>query len=174
MNTLINLLTDATTDLKAQFIENTEKWAINQFDWYLKVSSFKDIDWCKYLQLTPRIVNEGLSNEFRTFPKGFFNTKESVTYFNAKNKAEGIVRGGKDKFIKDAINAAESHYSNSIAKLADRIETKGLNLDNLSLSSTRLEHNFETIISDGVKNVRAWTILASGYIQKPHYRYLVK
>jgi hypothetical protein len=34
--------------------------------------------------------------------------------------------------------------------------------------------NFETTLSDGEKIVRAFTIVASGEIQKPHYRYLIK
>lgn len=34
--------------------------------------------------------------------------------------------------------------------------------------------NIETTITDGVKKVRAFTIVAEGEIQRPHYRYLIK
>ena len=34
--------------------------------------------------------------------------------------------------------------------------------------------NIESIITDGTKTVRAWTIVAEGEIQRPHYRYLIK
>ena len=42
------------------------------------------------------------------------------------------------------------------------------------MDSTYLDPNMSTIITDGKKVVRAFTIIASGAIQKPHYRYLVK
>ena len=61
-----------------------------------------------------------------------------------------------------------------LKKLAFRIEQKGLNTDNLKLSSSHVGVNFETAITDGTKTVRAFTIIASGPVQRPHYRYLVK
>jgi len=49
-----------------------------------------------------------------------------------------------------------------------------LNVDNLQLSTSYLDPNISTKITDGKKTVNAWTIIASGPIQRPHYRYLIK
>jgi len=34
--------------------------------------------------------------------------------------------------------------------------------------------NIETTLTDGEKMVRAYTIIAEGQVQRPHYRYLIK
>jgi hypothetical protein len=69
---------------------------------------------------------------------------------------------------------AIEHYEFSIEKLAERIIKKGLNQDNLKIVTSHIGVNIETTINDGNKTVRAFTIIAEGEIQKPHYRYLVK
>jgi hypothetical protein len=51
---------------------------------------------------------------------------------------------------------------------------KGLNEENLKVVTSHIGININTTISDGDKTVKAWTIIAEGEIQKPHYRYLVK
>ena len=72
------------------------------------------------------------------------------------------------------VKAAQKHYTNSIAKLALRIEKKGLNQEKIEMTTGYVDVNITTTITDGEKVVRAWTIIAGGEVQKPHYRYLVK
>ena len=72
------------------------------------------------------------------------------------------------------VKAAEQHYENSIQKLAARIEKKGLNTENLSVLTSHVGVNINTTLTDGIKTVRAFTIIAEGPIQRPHYRYLIK
>ena len=67
-----------------------------------------------------------------------------------------------------------NHYNDSILKLALRIEKKELNQDKLELTTSHVDVNISTTITDGDKTVKAWTIIASGPVQRPHYRYLVK
>ena len=62
----------------------------------------------------------------------------------------------------------------SIEKLAKRIEKKGLNQENIRTITSHVGVNIETTLTDGNKTVRAFTIIAQGTIQKPHYRYLIK
>jgi hypothetical protein len=66
------------------------------------------------------------------------------------------------------------HYENSIVKLAYRIEKKGLNLDKITVKTSHIGVNINTWITDGEQTVHAYTIIASGEIQRPHYRYLIK
>jgi hypothetical protein len=85
-----------------------------------------------------------------------------------------IIQGGVDKFVEKQVKEAGEHYESSILKLSAKIEKKGLNIEKLEVKSGRVGVNFETTLTDGEKIVRAFTIVASGDIQKPHYRYLIK
>ena len=71
------------------------------------------------------------------------------------------------------VGNAISHYEDSIAKLAARIEAKGLNVSNLKVKTSHIGVNIETVLTDGSKTVKAFTIIAEGQVQRPHYRYLV-
>jgi hypothetical protein len=66
------------------------------------------------------------------------------------------------------------HYLNSIEKLAHRIKSYGLDECKLKLETTYIDQNISTLLTDGNKTIKAFTILAWGQIQKPHYRYLIK
>ncbi len=77
-------------------------------------------------------------------------------------------------YIERAFKQAEKHYFNSIDRLANRIQRKELNESNLTLKTSYIDQNISTTISDGDKTVRAYTIIACGDVQRPHYRYLVK
>jgi len=78
------------------------------------------------------------------------------------------------EFIDNMVKNAEVHYNQSIQKLAIRIEKKGLNIDKLEVKTAHVGVNIETTLTDGEKTVRAFTIVASGIVQRPHYRYLIK
>jgi len=84
-------------------------------------------------------------------------------------------RIGKESWLYKAKEAATRHYFNSITKLVDRLTQKGIGI-NFDIRASRLGVNFDMLITDNDsgKTVKAWTIVASGPIQKPHYRYLVK
>ena len=81
---------------------------------------------------------------------------------------------GLKTYLEKQEQTAEDHYENSILKLADRIEKKELNQSNLLVKTAHVGVNIETTLTDGEKTVRAFTIIAEGEIQRPHYRYLVK
>ena len=163
---LIDKLQSETKELKQKFLNMTKEWATSNFERVEKTFNWKEIDWCKYLKIEPSADN--------TFPRGFYNTSKAKTYEKLKREIDGIRRFGKSGYVSNALKDAEIHYEESIKKLATRIEEKGLDIENLKLSSSNVGVNFETKITDGVKTVRAFTIIASGLVQRPHYRYLVK
>ena len=70
---------------------------------------------------------------------------------------------------------AERHYANSIEKLAERLNQKGIKDDTeMIIKSGYVGVNFEITIEHNGLITKAWTIIAEGPIQRPHYRYLVK
>lgn len=174
MSKLIELLKEQTITLKEQYVEKTIEWAKKDFNRYMEMSKWKEVDWAKYLNVPTKICNPGTSMAFVSFHDGFYNTKASRTYRRMKDEVYRTKTMGLDKYILKAKLKAEKHYEYSIIKLAERISKKGLNEENLKMITSHIGVNIETTITDGVKTVRAFTIIAEGEIQCPHYRYLVK
>lgn len=176
--TLLETLTQNTQDLKKEYLEQTEKWASEEFDRLIQVLKWNEARWCKYFNLTPRKANEGTSMEFLAMPSNFYNTKDARKMDSMKTQAARMKRMGKDEFIKKQKMLAELHYQDSLLKLVDRLAKKGVSDKNvkgdLSIKKARIGINIELFISIGDITAKAWTIVASGPIQRPHYRYLVK
>ena len=174
METLKNALLNQTADFKATFIEKSIAFAEKEFARAEIIAKWSKEDWCKYFGLEPRILQNPTGPSWIDFPNNFHNTKDAKTYLNLCAKYITAARGGSAAFIEKAIKSAEAHYTSSIEKLAFRITEKGLNIDSIKVSSGWVGINFECEITDGNKKVRAFTIIAEGEIQKPHYRYLIK
>jgi hypothetical protein len=81
---------------------------------------------------------------------------------------------GIDKFIDKELKKAELHYESSLLKLAYKIELKKIDIHNMSVVTGHVGVNIDMTLTDGEKTVKAFTIIAEGQIQRPHYRYLVK
>ena len=181
MTHLQTLLTQATQELHDQYIKQTELWAIDEFNRQTEIPKRTVKQWCEEFGIEPQIITKDSGPRYRLykigsaiFPDNFYNTKAAATMDRLQRNAERIVRKGLQAFINDSLSKAEFHYKLSIEKLADRIMKKGLKIDSIKITSGRLNLNFEVTLTDGEKTVRAWTIIASGEIQRPHYRYLVK
>ena len=174
MENLINILKKETETLKVQYIDKTKEWAKDQFDAIMVRSGWDNLQWCNFFGLTQDVYNEGRPSEFKSFPRGFYNSKQSREYNNFKDKASKVKQMGVEGFMLAEEKKAELHYEGSIVKLANRIEKKGLIVDKLVVETSHIGVNINTTLTDGEKTVRAFTIIASGEIQRPHYRYLVK
>lgn len=174
MENLINILKRETETLKVQYVAKTKEWAKDQFDAIVAKLKWTDLQWCDYFGLTASVYNQGSSLEFKSFPRGFYNTKQSCEYSNFKDKAARIKKMVVEEFMLSEEKKAVLHYEGSIVKLANRIEKKGLIKDKLVVETSHIGVNINTTLTDGEKTVRAFTIIASGEIQRPHYRYLVK
>lgn len=157
MKSLIELLTEQTQILKEEYLKRTEIYAIKQFAWAEKVSKWKHEQWVKAYPQDSQI-GDVLSWEGK----------------KTREKSYSIVTIGKEKYLAKQKKSADQHYTNSIIKLVARIEKKGLNKNKLKVKTATIGQNIETIISDEIMSVKAWTIIAGGPIQQPHFRYLVK
>jgi hypothetical protein len=175
MKTLIEQLTEQTQDLKEQFVNQTKEWAENNFATVAARLKWKDIDWCKYMGITPEVKNAGTSMQFYGFPKGFYNTKDARVLDRLKTEVSRLNSLGLEKYVAKEVKGAEDHYNDSVAKLAFRLNKKGVvDGSNFTITTARIGVNLEITIRHGSKVTRAWTIIAFGEIQRPHYRYLVK
>lgn len=145
---IVEILKSETKSLKIQYVQMTEKWASSEYD--------------------------RLRRWIADYRSGMFGFGEASKTYNKLPYSVVNPNGKKSDFVSKAITDAESHYENSIEKLAERIDKKKLNISNLKVSTSHIGVNINTTLTDGIKTVRAFTIIASGPVQKPHYRYLIK
>lgn len=174
MKNLTEILKNETESLRVQYISKTREWATNYYEVLLKRKSWKESDWCDYFGIQPMVCNPGSRMEFLGFPKGFYNTRDSRDFSNMRNEIFTITNQPIEFYCKKQEEKAQLHYEQSILKLTDRITKKDLNIDNLTAKTSHIGVNIEIVLTDGVKTVKAFTIVAEGIIQRPHYRYLIK
>lgn len=155
MANLINTLKKETETLRVQYLAMTEEYAANFFN-HVKN------EMVKYGSKEFRSVKESNPSEYYRLQK-LVHGRYATIYF-----------GGLEKFIGKEVKNAEMHYEDSIVKLADRIEKKELNQEKITVATSHIGVNINTTLTDGEKTVKAFTIIASGPIQRPHYRYLIK
>ena len=93
---------------------------------------------------------------------------------NNRERSIEIVDGGYEKFLQSELDNAQRHYEDSVLKLALRITAKAFDINKMKVTTGRVGMNIETTITDGTETIEAWTIIAEGEINRPHYRYLVR
>lgn len=180
MKSLKEQLFEKTLNLKTEYINATIKWTNSHYEYLKKMSYWKTAEWCEYLAITPEKHNEGTSSEFFSYPKGFYNTHYAKELHAKMKEIRSIMNLGIEKYLEKQIKSATLHYDQSINKLIFRLRKKGMDeTKSFTISEEKINQNFECIISfhtkeNEMKIVKAWTIIASGIVQKPHYRYLMK
>jgi len=155
-NKLVEILKKETESLKNQFLANTKDWSISEF--------WKTKQWMKdYGDGKFQYTNDYYGKRMRFIDQAKYY--KLPRYFFEDNP---------EKFIEKNLQIANEHYENSIIKLAIRIQKYEMDLDKLEVTTSKIGVNINAILTDGNKTIRAYTILASGEVQKPHYRFLVK
>jgi len=159
MKNLVEALKKETKTLKIQFIQMNKDWAKKEFKRYENTTYINILE--KY-----GILTKGFKGvEF------YAKTRKSEAEANKRIK---ILSLGLEGFLLETEKQANLHYNQSIEKLAFRIEKKGLDTNKLKTLTSHIGVNIETTLTDGNKKVTAFTIIAEGEIQRPHYRYLIK
>lgn len=191
---LVDSLRLATKELKEEYLKQIEKWSKQSFQTMLKMMdevkenekqlrkiSDGRYEWNKWIEEWVSLPSwssfiKGKEGSWTENKKGKFliHPRLAEQIFNKYYNQEDVKYVGQDVHIEKMLKHAENHYEGSLVKLAQRIIKKGLNISKMTMKSGFMDMNLEIEMTDGEKSVKAWTIIASGMIQKPHYRYLVK
>lgn len=158
---LTTQLFEQTATLRVQFIAKSKAFARKEFADYEDMATWT---YDRFLDVYGVNVYWKHGKVTRTL-----NKKGYSLYTSCRN----VIRAGLDAYLAKAEEAAANHYKNSILKLALRLEEKGCTGE-FTMSTSHIDVNIATVISFADKTVVASTIIASGPVQKPHYRYLVK
>jgi len=164
--TLEGVLYHHTKGLLTIFLAHTAEAADRMFSFYEEINALS------YDQLVERYPHTYISR---------YDKKESVVLSRdgsrIRDKARSANRLGKGAFAEKMQDAARQHYIDATLKLAFRLRQKGVEIgDNVTVSSERIDGagNIAIQIKSDKGVVRAWTIIASGPVVAPHYRYLIK
>jgi len=190
---LVYKLITSTKDFKINFLKSTEEYAKNFYKYIEKFINLSKeemysiygieykIEYAQYGSIISedKLDKNGKYNIVYRIENKYKkeNDKLSRDFYNYKK----IIKNGLNLFIESELKNAEEHYNNSIIKLASKLYNKGiLKNEKIEVTSSKIKQNFECTIHhnfDGekyTKQTRAWTIIAEGPIQRPHYRYLIK
>lgn len=178
MSKLLKILKYQTESLRTQFINRVVEFETKAYEYAETRRGWDIYDYCKFLEITPTLEKEKAPkyvSHITVLPSGIMGTekgKRLATLMSATINTERIT---KEKLIEKVTEQTQAYYEASINKLAFRLEQKyNFNLDNLKVTTSHIGVNIETTLTDGVQIVRAFTIIAEGEIQRPHYRYLIK
>lgn len=186
IETIVAKLTTETAQFRVDFMHQIAEWSIVEKQ---RIDSL--VTWYKTTPIVnPKRVAQkieytlgGITRTTTTFGRDFSHmTEEQKSDFLKWESMQkwmystgySVSQMSQQDFSKKELKKAEQWFNDSIVKLANKIHGKGLNLDALEMSSTYVERNLCTTITDGVKKVKAQTIFACGEINRPHFRYLVK
>jgi hypothetical protein len=158
-----------TQDLKDRYLTSTEKWSTEQVQ----------------RNIERRDAYRILANSFKKLTDAFAKTlpdQERIDYFRKYNSYLGEQKFTYNspawyftpEFITRSIKDANEHYTGSIEKLAYRLSNKGMLINRVEVKNGRIGINLDMTFTDGDTVVKAWTIIAEGPVQRPHYRYLIK
>jgi hypothetical protein len=166
-------LLENTVEFKIDFLERTKKYCENYFIFLTnKINKTLQERYLEYdIEFNP--INDQLLRSDENYSK-------YIKYKNDYIKYKNLFDLGIEKYTSIELSKSELHYINSINKLAFKLYEKGIIGTDFTIHSGKVNHNFECIIHhnkiDGkyTKITKAWTIIAEGPIQSPHYRYLIK
>ena len=175
---------------------NEEKSHWNKLDWIAYATnerhSDKMVDVVEYhsdavgkVILVPNISPYTFYNEVReliykngTTKSDIYNVQSDAS-MKLENKVKAFYRmyirnDKKHEYIQKMVDDAEETYQKDINRLAVRIRSKGMNEKNLSVKEAWDGPNsIEAVVTDGDQTVYARSIFVDGYIQSPHYRYII-
>lgn len=165
---LVDILKKETTELKTKFIERTIEYADKHYVWAEKVSNMSEEE------LVAKYGTRNLTHPY--FSKGErITTTLSELGEKSRSEANSIVAKGLKEYKAGEVKNAERHYADSIESLALRLNAKGIKDDTqMTIKTATIGVHITTTIHHSGTTTKAWTIIAEGVVQRPHYRYLVK
>jgi hypothetical protein len=168
-NIIVEKLRIGTVDLKDEYFKLMGEYADRTFKIADTRAGWPKDEWHKLFGIEFRSVTR--------WGKALLEPVNGALYRDmckTRHEAMAISGQGFEKYKDKIMKHAEKHYEQSLEKLAYRIAEKTLDFEHMTVKTGTVGVNIETTITDGITTVRAFTIIAQGPINRPHYRYLIK
>ncbi len=182
MNTIEAKLTAEFATFKVDYLNQVEDWAIaTQAHFKALENEYMSISVPRPKQVLKREAHPILGT-YSFYERDFSEmTEEQVQLWKRQQELNEILYKctfpfgmSTDKLVETQRIAASKWFDASVAKLAAKIQDKGINAETMTISNSYVDRNLNTLITDGEKKVKAQTIFANGAIKRPHFRYLIK
>lgn len=165
---LLAKLQIAIADFKTLFMERTKNWMTNDF-YRLE----------KYFEINLRESDEFTEWKTNKYPDYMGNYKyrawKSEYYAELAMNVSEAKKLGFDKWLAKKMKQADETFEAKTAKLASRLVRYEFDHNTLEVvGSVYNDVNFELMVKDKNQVKEFYTIIASGEIQRPHYRYLAR
>ena len=147
-------------------MERTKNYIVEHFNHV--IDTHKDFDNKKWLEVYGSNVKSGRYSYRVITPQGR-KLRQQFTDFIKINETKTEY----NRYVKEEVKKYSNDFDNKLIKLASRLEGKGFNTK-IKVTSEHVGVNFNCWVTDGTNSVQAYTIIAEGPIQRPHYRYLIK
>lgn len=171
---LLSELKVHTKELKYAYIERTKQYANGMYDVCVEKSKWTDKQWYEKYNVMYEVRRPGTTMEFVTVAVSDHYSKKHSRMLNDQSKVKDTLHLGREKFVEKRVKEAEYHYEDSMVRLCKKLNEVGVMEEtDFTVTSQVLNDNFECYITHPNGVVKAWTIIAGGPIQQPHYRYLV-
>jgi hypothetical protein len=171
---IIDQLFAKTADLKAIYLEKTKEYAARHWKYVIKQLARPMEEWYKEYDVKTQVLTSG-GKEYIEPARGEYSKRNVYKMRNQIDRLKSLIEKGFEKFEASELKNAEQHYKDSVLKLNTRLQAKGI-VDGckFEIINSSVGVNLEIMIKHEHGITRAWTIIAEGEIQRPHYRYLVK
>jgi hypothetical protein len=166
LNKLYKGLKRETKTFKKTYLERTKNYIVEHFNHV--IDTHKDFDNKKWLEVYGSNVKSGRYSYRVITPQGR-KLRQQFTDFIKINETKTEY----NRYVKEEVKKYSNDFDNKLIKLASRLEGKGFNTK-IKVTSEHVGVNFNCWVTDGTNSVQAYTIIAEGPIQRPHYRYLIK
>ena len=178
-NRLVQELYKHTIELKELYITKTKESADRTFVWASERKDWSTKQWYDNYNLPYTLKHQGTDREYPLLDTKIMSQKGySLVYSGMcqnQDKVRLVIKLGLDSYKASLVKDAEKHYLESMEKLSIRLNSKGITDDaKFTITSAKIADNFECYIHHDLGVTKAWTIIAEGPVQQPHYRYLVK
>lgn len=162
-------LNDLSTPFREVYLQRVDAFERNRVQTLIdKYSNFTYTDYFEKFSVVVEYYIRREKQQRTILSKEGENIRSQVQSFLRMQKNESL----ESHFIK-TVSDADKNFTAKLAKLSVRLGEFSFS-NNFEILSAHTGVNFEATLVEGDKKVRAYTIIAEGKIQRPHYRYLVK
>lgn len=170
MKSLLESINNQTETFKVQFLKEYKESLINEYN-----SVIKEFKGKENLEIMKSIVRYDNDIQFdENYGCHYLIHATDTHQFNNIYALLEIERFNEfDKYISKEMTKQAKHFESKQVKLAKRLMKQGMN-ENVEVSIFSEYPNLDGNATDGKQTVNFFTIVASGAVQKPHFRYLVK
>jgi hypothetical protein len=168
------LLSELTAQFKKTYLNHVEMWLQSEFEAQIEfMIDFTTRKWsinersAEYFQMQKKAWN--MDTAISTCAGMIQTSKRQDLPLNFE-KFNGL----KSIWFAKQLKKSDKSFDASLMKIAFNIQKVEMNIEKAEVVNAFMNNGIDLTLTDGDKKVHAFTIIAFGEIQRPHFRFLIK